>query len=236
MTINKKTMYLLLLVIASIFILSCKGSKNNATSSLTREGGEWVLKIDDTTVYEDQFNKEYEFALKMSGRPADQVALLKNNQGAKQEFLEGLISQVLILEDAEEKEFFETEEAKDYMDTAYRSLKVQYYTQKMMEESLKEIPEPTQQDIANFYNQFRNELMAEGVTELNAQTIPYLSQLIKGQQAQQKMMIIVTDLKDKSVVERNKEIIGETMIPGSQQQQMPPQVQVPPQGDAEALR
>ena len=144
----------------------------------------------------------------MSGRPPAQIALLKNNERAKQEFSEGLISQILLLIEADKKDFFGTEQMSDFLDTAYKSLKVEHYTQKITEKLLEKIAEPTEQDIESFYNQFKNHLVAEGIVELNAQAIPYISQLIKGQQAQQQMMIKMSDLKNKSIIEINRKVIG----------------------------
>lgn len=210
--------YLITVFLAIFFIASCKKDGRNSVGSIGKEGGEWVLKIDKLTVYQNQFEKEYDFALQMSGNyTPEQISILKNNDRAKQEFLEGLISQILVLKKADEEKFFESEEAKDFLDYAYRSIQVQHYTQKMLEKAMETVADPTQQEITAFYNQYKNELAAEmGVTELNANTIAYLSQYVKTQQAQQNIMREITDLKDKSIIERNKAVIGDmTAIPAN---------------------
>ncbi len=210
---NKKNMFLLLAIATTLFISSCKGqsSSSAATSglnSLTTQGGDWILKIDDMTIYEDQFNKEFEFALTMRGATAEQIALTKNNPTAKQQYLDELIGQVLLLKDPESETFFNDPENVAFLESAFRSFKIQYYTQKLMEEAVLDIPEPTQDQIAGVYEQNKVALAQQyGITELNSQTIPYISQMIKGEQAQQKVLIMVSDLKDKSIIDRNKELI-----------------------------
>ncbi len=220
---SKKNIVVVLTFVMSVFLFSCKSSSSSGSmdtiSALTSEGGEWILKIDDITVYEDKFNQEFEYALQMSNRPAEEIALLKNNERAKQEFLDGMISQILLLNDPACQEFLKSEEAVAFLQSAFRSLQVQYYSQKLMEQAMTEIPEPTQQQIAGIYQQNAAALAQQyGITELNAQTIPYLSQMIKGEQAQQKIMIMVNDLKDKARIDRNKDIIGDIVptIPGAQ--------------------
>ncbi len=221
--INKKNVLLFLTLAMSTFMFSCKSSSSSSgsmdtISSLTTEGGEWVLKIDDLTVYEDRFNKEFEYALQMGNRAPEEIALMKNNESVKQEFLDGMISQILLLNTPECQEILQAPEAQEYLSSAFRSLQLNYYTQKLMEEAMLELPEPTQQQIAAMYEQYQVALAQQyGITELNAQTIPYLSQMIKGQQAQQKIYMTVSDLKDKARIDRNKNVIGDIVptIPGS---------------------
>ncbi len=221
--INKKNVLLFLTLAMSVVLFSCKSSSSSGSvdsiSSLTKEGGEWVLKIDDLTVYENKFNQEFENALLMANRSPEEVALLKNNERAKQEFLDGMISQLLLLNDPKCQEYLATEEAQDFLASAFRSLQVNYYTQKLMENAMNEVPEPQQQQIAAFYEQYKVPLAQQyGITELNAQTIPYLSQMLKSEQAQQVIMMSISDLKDKARIDRNKDIIGDIVptIPGGQ--------------------
>ncbi len=213
---NKKNIFLLLIFVMSIFMSSCAKSSSGSLSaaagvdSLTAEGGEWVLKIDNITVYENKFNKEFNMAIERDPNISpEQRALYKNNAMVKQQFLDGLISQILLLNQANSEGFFETDEAKEYLQSTLRMAQLEYYSQKLMEEALLEIPEPTQQQIETIYQQNQAALAQRGITELNAQTIPYLSQMMKQEQAQQKMMITISDLKDKSVIDRNKDVIGD---------------------------
>lgn len=222
---NKKNILLVVTLAMSILISSCAAKSGGGITaagsgldSLTAQGGEWILKIDDMTVFEDKFNKEFEYALTMRGGSPEQIALAKNNPTAKQQFLDELIGQILLLTDPEAQAFFESEDNKDFLVSAFRSFQVQYYSQKLMEDAMLEMPEPTQQQIAGLYEQHKAALAQQyGITELNSQTIPYISQMIKQEQAQQRVLISISDLKDRARIDRNKDIIGDIApsIPGA---------------------
>ncbi len=209
---NKRNPLLFLALAMLIFVLSFSSSNilTNAIETLTSNGGEWVLKIDDITIYEDKFNQEFNFAIERDANMSPtQKAVLKSSEIVKQQFLDGLTSQILLLNNAQSEGFFETKEAKDYIWSALRMVYIEYYTQKLMEEAMEDIADPTPEQIAMVYEQNRVALAQQyGITELNVQAINYISQMMKRDQAQQRVYMMMSELKDKTRIDRNIDIIG----------------------------
>lgn len=213
-----------------VFIVSCdkKGGSSSASDSisyLTVGEGEWVIKIDDTKIPSDAFDKDLKAFMKLNGQPEDQIALAINDNNTKQAYAEKIISDVLLLQKAEEEMFFESEEAMAIMDAALRNIKIQYYTQQLMAEASKNIPDPTEAQARAFFDQAKAQIaQAYGITEFSTQTRPAINQLYKMAFAEQAIQRQIVDLKDKSIVERNNEILGvPSLIPqqglGQQTQQ-----------------
>ena len=219
-----KNLKKLLFVLTSLPIIACSQSQGGNTSSsdalayLKGGEGEWVLKIDDMTVNQTNFNRDLKASLLSQGATEEQVALYINNDQFKQYYSEMLIRDALLLKKAEEEKFFDSDEAKSVINSAIRNMKAQYYLQKLMTDAAKTIPEPTAEQAQAFFEQAKPQIaQMYGITEYNTQTAPDIAQLYKNAYAQQLVERDITDLKDKAVIERNTAVLGEASI-------LPPQV------------
>ena len=215
------------LVVLSIFFVSCSKT-NTSTSSdslayLQGGEGEWVLKVDDFTINQTNFNKDYKVflnSLREQGATPEQIAMIESDSRYKQNYAEDLINQILLLKKAETDKFFETEEAKSTIDATIRNIKAQYYYQKLIEQAASNVPAPTPEQAKAFFDQTKDQSQFAqyygyyGITEYNTQTAPAIAQLYKNAYAEQNVQRDIIDLKDKAVIERNNAVLGEaTIIP-----------------------
>lgn len=205
-----------MLFISLAMVLSCSNNKGGSTASLDSinylSGGEgdWVVKIDNLTINKSIFDSDLTASMKYQGANDEQISLAKNDNNTKQYYSEVLIRDVLLLKKAEEDKFFETEEAKSIMNAAIRTLKAQYYLQKLILEASKNIPDPTTEQAKAFFEQAKEQLsQMYGITEYNTQTMPSINQLYKVAYSEQLVQRDITDLKDKAIIERNNSILGE---------------------------
>ncbi|TXJ37359.1 SurA N-terminal domain-containing protein [Brachyspira pilosicoli] len=207
------------LVMLSIFFVSCSKT-NTSTSSdsiayLQGGEGDWVLKIDDFTINQTNFNKDYKVFLNSmvaQGATPEQIAMIESDNRYKQNYAEDLINQILLLKKAEADKFFETEEAKSTIDATIRNIKAQYYYQKLIEQAASNVPAPTPEQARAFFDQVKTQLAQYGITEYNTQTAPAIAQLYKNAYAEQNVQRDIIDLKDKAVIERNNAVLGEATI------------------------
>lgn len=216
---NLKNVKILSMSLITILLLSCSNNKGNSTASLdsisylSGGNGDWVIKIDDLSINQTNFEKDLVAFMKSQGYNDEQIALAKNESATKQQYSEALISQVLLLKKAEEDKFFESEEAQSMINAAIRTFKVQYYSQNLMLEAMKNIPDPTPEQARAFFEQAQAQLsQMYGITNYNTQTMPAINQLYKENYAGQMIQRDITDLKDKAIIERNNSILGEIGI------------------------
>ncbi|PTY41304.1 hypothetical protein [Brachyspira hampsonii] len=222
-----KNLKKLILIISSFAIIACSqnqgGGSGSKTSSdslsyLNGGAGDWVLKVDDFTVNQTNFTKDLEASLVLQGATAEQIAMYANDANTKQLYADQLINSILLLNKAEEEKFFETEEAKDFINLSIRNIKFQYYVTKLMADASKNIPDPTPEQAQAFFEQAKDQLtQMYGITAYNTETAPYIAQLYKNAYAQQLVERDIQDLKDKAVIERNTAVLGEASI-------LPPQI------------
>lgn len=223
-----KNLRKLLLILTALPIIACsqnQGSSSSFSSDsiayLKGGEGDWVLKIDDFTVNQTNFNKDLEAALVLQGATADQIALYANDAATKQMYADQLINTVLLFKKAEEEKFFETQEAKDFINLSVRNVKFQYYLTKLIADAAKNIPDPTPEQAQAFFDQAKQQLtQMYGITEYNTETAPLVAQLYKNAYAEQLVQRDIQDLKDKAVIERNTAVLGEASI-------LPPQIGAP---------
>lgn len=215
------------LIVLSIFFVSCSNTKttNSSDSLAYLQGGEgeWVLKVDDFTINQTNFNKDYKVflnSMKAQGATPEQIAMIESDNRYKQNYAEDLINQILLLKKAETDKFFETEEAKSTIDATIRNIKAQYYYQKLIEQAASNVPAPTPEQARAFFDQTKDQSQFAqyygyyGITEYNTQTAPAIAQLYKNAYAEQNVQRDIIDLKDKAVIERNNAVLGEaTIIP-----------------------
>ena len=215
------------LIVFSIFFISCSNTKttNSSDSLAYLQGGEgeWVLKVDDFTINQTNFNKDYKVflnSLREQGATPEQIAMIESDNRYKQNYAEDLINQVLLLKKAETDKFFETEEAKSTIDANIRNFKAQYYYRKLIEQAASNVPAPTPEQAKAFFDQTKDQSQFAqyygyyGITEYNTQTAPAIAQLYKNAYAEQNVQREIIDLKDKAVIERNNAVLGEpTIIP-----------------------
>lgn len=223
-----KNLKKLILIISSFSIIACSqtgggstsGSKASSDSLAYLKGGEgeWVLKVDDFTINQTNFTKDLQASLVLQGATAEQIAMYANDAATKQIYADQLINSILLLNKAEQEKFFETEEAKDFINLSIRNIKFQYYVTKLMADASKNIPDPTPEQAQAFFEQAKQQLtQMYGITAYNTETAPYIAQLYKNAYAQQLVERDIQDLKDKAVIERNTAVLGEASI-------LPPQI------------
>lgn len=222
-----KNLKKLILIISSFSILACSqtqggnasGSKTSSDSLAYLKGGEgeWVLKVDDFTINQTNFNKDLQASLVLQGATAEQIAMYANDATTKQIYADQLINSILLINKAEQEKFFETEEAKDFINLSIRNIKFQYYVTKLMADASKNIPDPTPEQAQAFFEQAKQQLAQYGITAYNTETAPYIAQFYKNTYAQQLVERDIQDLKDKAVIERNTAVLGEASI-------LPPQI------------
>lgn len=209
----------LIVILISGLLMSCSNNKGNSTASLdsinylSGGDGDWVIKIDDLSINQTNFEKDLVAFMKSQGANEDEIALRKNDNFTKQQYAELLISQILLLKKAEEDKFFESEEVKSIINAAIRNIKTQYYSQSLMLEASKNIPDPTPEQARAFFEQASNQLaQMYGITEYNTQNMPAINQLYKVAYAEQIVQRDITDLKDKAIIERNNSVLGDASI------------------------
>lgn len=211
----KKLNKLLLIFVSSIILICCskKPSISSDTLAYLKDGsGEWVLKIDDLTINQTNFNKDLKASLLSQGATEEQLSLYLNDNQYKQYYSEILIRDSLLLKKAEEENFFDSEDAKAILNLAIRNVKSQYYLQKLLEEASKTIPDPTIDQAKAFFEQVKPQLAQYNITEYNTETAPYVAQFYKNTYAQQIVEREISDLKDKAIIDRNTAILGEVSI------------------------
>lgn len=216
-----KKILLALTAIAALFI-SCKSQGDSSVLEGPRnKEGEWIAKInfdsDSFVIYEGQFENEFEQMLEQAGVPKAQRAMSMESVEYKQQAIDTLISEYLVVKKAEENDFFESEEAKRYIASQMRKAKMQYYFQKkyMSEEKLAEIEAagmPSEENLRAVYEQYKDSLAERGYTEYNEETKQYLAKLLGRQQTmmgvQQKIQSEINSLKEQYVIEKNDNILG----------------------------
>lgn len=224
----------------AILTVSCGDTASGTDSSfdyLTKGEGDWTIKIDDISIPQTTFESDLVAFLKIRGATEDQIALAKNDNATKQGYAEQVISDILLLRQAETDGFFETEEAKALMEASIRNIKVQYYTQSLMLEASKNIPDPTEDQARAFFVQARAQIaQTYNITEFTTETRPAINQLYKVAFAQELVQRDMSDLKDKSIIDRNDAVLGDRSLISTPQQmnqgtQVTPQNQVLPRGD-----
>ena len=222
------------ILIMAILTVSCedKASAGSGESFdyLTKGEGEWTIKVDDISIPQTTFEADFAAFLKLQGAQDDQIALAKENDAAKQNYAEQVISEILLLRQAETDKFFETEEGKALINASIRSIKVQYYTQSLMLEASKNIPDPTEDQARAFFEQAKPQLVQQyRITEFTTETRPAINQLYKMAYAQQLVQRDMSDLKDKSIIDRNDAVLGDrSLMPTAPQQQAAPGAQAVP--------
>lgn len=221
---NLKNAKILLISLTAMLLLSCSNNKNSTASLdsinyLSGGDGDWVVKIDDLSINQINFEKDLTASMQYQGANEEQITLAKNDNATKQYYSEVLIRDVLLLKKAEEEKFFESEEAKSIINAAVRTLKSQYYLQRLILEASKNIPDPTPEQARAFFEQAQAQLsQMYGITNYNTQTMPTINQLYKVAYAEQMVQRDITDLKDKAIIERNNSILGEASIMSPLQQ------------------
>lgn len=221
-----KNFKILLISLLAFLLISCSNNKENSTASLdainylSGGDGDWVIRIDDLTINLNNFEKDLTASMQYQGANEEQISLSKNDNATKQYYSEVLIRDVLLLKKAEEDKFFETEEAKSIINAAVRTLKAQYYLQKLILEASKNIPDPTPEQARAFFEQAKEQLsQMYGITNYSTQTMPTINQLYKVAYSEQLVQRDITDLKDKAIIERNNSVLGEASMISPLQQQ-----------------
>mgnify|MGYP004486673719 CR=1 FL=1 len=235
---NLKNVKILLICSIAILLLSCT-NKANSTASLdsinylSGGDGDWVIKIDDLSINQTNFENDLVASMQYQGANEEQIALAKNDNATKQYYSEVLIRDVLLLKKAEEDKFFESEEAKSIINAAMRTLKAQYYLQRLILEASKNIPDPTPEQARAFFEQAKDQIsQMYGITNYNTQTMTTINQLYKVAYSEQLVQRDITDLKDKAIIERNNSVLGEaSMMSPLQQLQQGMQTNLLPRGN-----
>ncbi len=219
----KNIIIVAILVVASIFVVSCGRKSSSAKGDvdvinyLTTGDGDWAIKVDEIQIPSSAFNRDLKAFMKINSQPDDQIALALNDNNTKQAYAEKLVSDILLLEKAQEDAFFDNEETQAIINSALRNIKVQYYTQQLMQEAAMNIPDPTEAQAKAFFDQAGPQLAQYGITNFTTQTRPAINQLYKLAFAEQAVQRQLVDLKDKSIIQRNSDVLGSPSLVPTQQ-------------------
>lgn len=233
---NIKLFFIFVMIFISI--LSCSSSKSSSLISdsvlyLTDGEGDWAVRIDDIKIPKETFDKDLIAFMKLNGQNDQQIEIARNDNNTKQIYADKIINDILLLNKAKEEKFFESEEAKSIINSALRNVQIQYYTQYLISEASKNIPTPTEEQARAFYEQAATQIAQQfGITEFSTQTRPSIDQLYKIAFAEQMIQRDISDLKDKAVIERNKDVLGETTFIPSTNMGIGTQEGVLPRGNA----
>lgn len=205
-----------MIIIVALIAISC--SKTAATSEDTvkiapsKSTGEWVAKIEiegkEIVLRESDLEAAFNSYFDGMGVPETQRESVRGNVKYKQQMLDSLVSEYLVLNKAENEKFFTDDKAKEYLANQLRKLKVQYYLQ---EKYLSKIGEPTSEEIEAAYKQLKPRLAEMGYTSLNEEVRTFIAQQISSQKLQRKAMLVVQDLKDAARIDKNEELVGESI-------------------------
>lgn len=120
----KKTAFLFLtfLICSNLFALENLGQK----------GGEFVLRVNQISVYQNKFQNEIMFMLRDIGKNSEEIQTLSEELNVKNEYAKILVNQIVILEDAKVKKFFNSKKEKEFINIAKRNAKSSRYAQTMI--------------------------------------------------------------------------------------------------------
>lgn len=167
----KKTAFLFLtfLICSNLFALENLGQK----------GGEFVLKVNKISVYQNKFQNEIMFMLRDIGKNSEEIKTLSEELNVKNEYAKILVNQIVILEDARAKKFFNSKKEKEFINIAKRNAKSSRYAQTMIIKYANEAVIPEDQ-IDKYIKENKNNL--ENMKEEDAKK--YVEQYLKLSYAQ----------------------------------------------------
>ena len=169
------------------------------TTKKTSKLGDWVAKIDNTTITLNEFERE--FNVHVYSLPIDekQKDLYQNDTINKKKFLINLINEYLIYQKALRKGYDKRKDVQDLIKAVERRAIIQVYLNEKIEPKLQDIPD---EQIESIYNQ--NKKLFAGVD------IDVARQQIKMQLLQRQyndyLNELVDELKGEAKVIRNDEV------------------------------
>ncbi len=115
-----------------------------------KEDGQWVRKIDDTTITMDEFERE--FAVHVYSLPIDeaQKTRYRDDPANKKKFLTNLVNEYLIYKKALKEQYDRRREVQDLLKAVKRRAIIQVYLNDKIEPKLTDIPD---EQIETIYNQ-----------------------------------------------------------------------------------
>jgi hypothetical protein len=162
------------------------------------KGDEWVVKIENTVVSIDEFQREFKvhvFSLPLDG---EQKKKYENDVMNKKKFLANLINEYLIQKKALQEGYEKKKEVQDILKAVTRRAIIQVYLNDKLEPKL---TEPTDEQIETIYNQ-NKKLFANADIEVARQQIKY--QLLQ-RQYNDLLDELIDKIKGETRVVRNDE-------------------------------
>lgn len=170
----------------------------------------WAAKIiyegRTIEISDSEFEAEFEYVLEANGVPKSKWSEMKNKPMYKSGVIDQMISEVLITMKGDREGFFNTSDAKQFIDIQLRKLKAQYY---LSEKYLKKLPDPSEAEIKSIYEKNKARFQEAGKTSLDAEVKAYIIYQIKSGKAELQLKKVVQSLKEAAIIKKNKSKFGE---------------------------
>jgi len=198
---NRALLYLFFITIIPALLL---------TSCTKKDSGEWIAKIDNDIITQDDFETLYYAQHKnfynitreeIDNLAADPSAVSKNPILNKQQFLEQVISQRLIYNHAISEGILENKEIKALIEMTSVAVIVGQY----VKEKYKDEIDVADQEIEKLYSKQKKNF--KGVPIEQAEM--YIKQQLFQQKLQTKIRDLVENLREKKSIEKNVELLKE---------------------------
>ncbi len=175
--------------------------------------GEWVAKINGETITQEELDNYYYAQHKsMMNLPKEEIDKLATDPSAtaqnpllnKQEFLEQMIRQQLVYQEAVDEGALENDEVEALIDMTKQSVVMGWY----VKDKFKDDIDISQEEIEQVYNQQRSRF--QGVPAEQAEL--YIKQNIHQQKMQMKLREMVENLREKGKIEKNTELLRKKIL------------------------
>ncbi len=134
--------------------------------STPKDDGSWVYVLDEKIYKKKQFEATYHQFLQIAATATGQIPQDgddSRSMSRKKKIMERIISVELAFKKAKADPFFKTQEGKNIVQVFYKQALFQYYLYK---EVLSKIPEPSQDELKDFYEKNKRGFKARGVKGL----------------------------------------------------------------------
>ncbi|MFW6181178.1 MAG: SurA N-terminal domain-containing protein [Spirochaetota bacterium] len=169
------------------------------STALAQSGENWVVRIDDTVITREEFEREFNVHLLTLPLSEEQKEQYRQKQENKKKFLANLINEYLIYQEAVSKGYLKKDMVKDLIKVVSRRAVNEIYLSEVIEPLMQEVPD---EQIEVIYN--NNKKMFSGV-DIDVARQQIKMQLFQ-QQYREHLNQIIDDLKGEAKVIRNDNI------------------------------
>ena len=211
---KKKLFIIAAILLVSSMILVATACNNGGFS------GEWVAKINGDTITKEELNSYYyaqhKNMLNLSKEEIDRLAsdpsaTARNPLLNKQEFLEQMIRQQLVYQEAVDAGALDDEEVEALIDMTKQSVVMGWY----VKDKFKDKIDISQEEIEQVYAQQRSRF--QGVPIEQAEL--FIKQNIYQQKMQMKLREMIENLREESKIEKNVEVLRKEIQAGETEKQ-----------------